>query len=378
MKQRVLFTVDSLYNGGTEKSLLDITSRFTRINPVFCCFYQHRQLLADYERVGLKVHFLGMEKPYGFLKAAEFLDNVLKQENPHLVIGHLLRSELISRWVCHRRKYPILGTFVNDTYSPAAYAILNTKRKLKTNFFRCLNRVSAKWCTHFISNSSSIGLSNAAALGIDSNKISVIPRGRDETIYHPGAAQRNGPFNTILNVARTIERKGQQELIHGFARIAPDFPGVNLQIAGDGTYRPSLEAEVKRLGMNDRVRFLGNVTNIPELLRQADVFVFPSHYEGFSGALIEAMLTGMPIIASDIPMNLEAIEDGKTALTFPVKDADACAERIRWCLENPDKARQLGQAAREKALRCFTLDRVAKQFEDLLLELLERFGRRNS
>jgi glycosyltransferase involved in cell wall biosynthesis len=372
---QVLFTMDSLYNGGTEKSLLDIASRLRDVEPVFCCFYEHRQLADAFARAGLRVHALGMRDAYGFPKAARFLAGVLEAERPGLVVGHLLRAELVTRWVCRRARLPVIGTFVNDTYSPAAYATQSASRRVKTDCFRALNRVSARWCAHFIANSAAIARSNAAALGIPAERVAVVPRGRDERVYFPPRPARTGPIRTLVSVARLLERKGQRELVRAFARIAGDFPEARLLIAGDGVFRGTLEREIARAALGDRVTLLGNVADIPALLRDADLFAFPSHYEGFSGALVEAMLTGLPIVASDIPMNLEAVEPGRTCRTFPVTDEAALADRLRWCLANPDEARAMGARARQTALERFTLDRVAAQFEEVLLELIARTSR---
>lgn len=373
-RPKVLFTMDSLYNGGTEKSLLEIASRFQTIEPVFCCFYSHRQLEDAFHAARIPVHFLGLTEAYGFSRAARFLSGVLDRERPALVVGSLLRSELISRWVCHRRRVPVVGTFVSDTYSPAAYAGQSASRRRKAEFFRVLNRVSARWCVHFISNSAAIGRSNARALGVPEGKISVIPRGRDEKAFAPQERAIASPLRTIVNVGRLRESKGQGELLHAFARISVEFPDAEMRIAGEGPYRAALESEILGSGLAGRVTLLGNVTDVAGVLREADLFAFPSHYEGFSGALVEAMLSALPIVASSIPMNLEAVEEGKTALTFPAGDADAIADRIRWCLSHPEAARQMGRRAREAALARFTLDSVAAQYEELLLRLAAQFG----
>lgn len=367
---KVLFTMDSLYNGGTERSLLDISSRFHAVEPVFCCFYEHRHLAGEFARAGVRVHILGMREAYGFSRAARFLAEVIEREGPDLVVGHLLRSELVTRWVCRRMNRPVVGTFVNDTYSPAAYAVQSATRRLKSEAFRALDRLSARWCIHFIANSAAIARSNATALGIPGDRIAVVPRGRDERVFSPPEPARTGCIRTVVSVARLLERKGQRELVRAFARVAGEYEDAQLVIAGDGVLRPRLEQEIAATGMADRVALLGNVADVPSLLQQADLFVFPSHFEGFSGALIEAMLTGLPIVASDIPMNLEAVESGRTALTFPARDVDALADALRRCLEDPEGARAMGARAREVAVARFTLDRVAAQFEELLLELI--------
>jgi glycosyltransferase involved in cell wall biosynthesis len=101
---------------------------------------------------------------------------------------------------------------------------------------------------------------------------------------------------------------------------------------------------------------------------EAHCFVFPSRFEGFSGALVEAMMTGIPIISSDIPMNLEAVENNKTALVHQLKNATDLADKMQEMISNYETMIAMGKRARKVAIEKFDIKNIAKQYETLLIE----------
>jgi glycosyltransferase involved in cell wall biosynthesis len=109
----------------------------------------------------------------------------------------------------------------------------------------------------------------------------------------------------------------------------------------------------------------------------ADCFLFPSWYEGFSGALVEAMMAGIPIIASDIPMNLEAVKHKETALVFPVRNGHELAKSMEYALEHPAEMKAIGQRARAKAIEHYDIEKIAKQYEELLLEIYDSVSQKS-
>jgi len=141
------------------------------------------------------------------------------------------------------------------------------------------------------------------------------------------------------------------------SQLLPDAPTV-LLIAGQGPERWRLEALACSLGMADRVRFLGFQSDIPGFLSALDVFVIPSLREGLSISLLEAMAAAKPIVASSIPNNREVIEDGVTGLVVPTSNPLAIARAIARFATNPELARACAQAARQRVLDQYTLERT--------------------
>jgi glycosyltransferase involved in cell wall biosynthesis len=116
------------------------------------------------------------------------------------------------------------------------------------------------------------------------------------------------------------------------------------------------------------IEFTGESRRVPELLRECDLFVLPSRWEGFGFAMVEAMLMELPVVAFDAMAAKEVVVNGVTGLLTPVGDVEALAAAIVALLEQPARARDLGKAGRLRALSLFTIDRATSELERVLLE----------
>ena len=159
----------------------------------------------------------------------------------------------------------------------------------------------------------------------------------------------------IVSVGRLVPWKGMPGLIDAMTTVQDEFPDAMLLIAGDGPDRDALErfshARLKKGGL-----LLGPLSH-PDtlaLIRDADIFVLNSTYEGLSHLLIEALALGKPIIATSVGGNPELIEDGKNGLLIPVGDRTALAEAIVHLLKNPNHQNLLAKAAKESSKRFST------------------------
>jgi glycosyltransferase involved in cell wall biosynthesis len=175
----------------------------------------------------------------------------------------------------------------------------------------------------------------------------------------------DGPV--IVNIARLSEQKNQSFLL----RVLDRLPEAHLAIAGDGDLRDALCAEATRLGIAGRVHFLGRLDqqSIADLLAAADLFAQPSLFEGQSNALLEAMNAGVPVVASDIPPQVETLRgsDGEAVgRLLPVDDETAWVREIGDLLRDPNLRRRLAARASERAAD-FTIGRMADGFERAIL-----------
>ncbi len=165
----------------------------------------------------------------------------------------------------------------------------------------------------------------------------------------------------VLLVGRIVAHKG----IEHFIEASRYLPGVQFLIAGEGTHLETMERLAIRLGVAERVRFLGRVSqeNLPKVYAACDIFVLPSvsRLEAFGIVALEAMATGKPVVVADIPGVREVIEDGREGLlTDPVNPQDL-AEKIRRLVEDPALRQEMGRRGREKVLASFTTEAVADQ-----------------
>src|SRR5207245_11775668 len=127
----------------------------------------------------------------------------------------------------------------------------------------------------------------------------------------------------------------------GVAAAAAGLPGVDLLMAGDGPLRGELEALAVELRVPDRVKFLGIRTDVPDLMRAADVFALTSVSEAASLTLLEAMASGLPAVVTNVGGNPEIVRHEREGLLFARGDAAGCADAIRRVLRDPDLAERL-------------------------------------
>lgn len=175
-----------------------------------------------------------------------------------------------------------------------------------------------------------------------------------------------GAEPVIVMVGRLAQQKAPLTLVHASRSLVRG----RVLIAGDGPLRSRVEQAVRRHGLSDRVRLLGFRADIPGLLRASDIFVLPSRWEGLPLAVIEAMMAGLPVVATRVGGVGEVVEDGGTGLLVPPGDPEALAAALRRLVEHEALRRQMGAAGRERALRLFTADRMVGETRALYAALL--------
>lgn len=157
------------------------------------------------------------------------------------------------------------------------------------------------------------------------------------------------PADTLLvgSVGRLSWAKEHATLIRAFARIRQRLPDSALVLVGDGSLKPELIALAANEGVADRVLFLGDRSDVKELLSGMHLFAMSSVTEGYSIALLEACASGLPIVATDVGGNAEIVRDGINGLVVPARDATALADAIVALLTDPARAEAMGRAGRD-------------------------------
>lgn len=179
----------------------------------------------------------------------------------------------------------------------------------------------------------------------------------------------------IVTVGRLEEQKNHIMLLEAFSKIAQKIPCENLLIYGDGPLRSVLEKQVERLGLKERVFFQGKVAQIENELRKAKIFVLSSDYEGLPNALMEAMASGVPCIATDCPCGGPKMlfRDGADAPLVPCKDTDALARQIQNLLLDDKRRMSVGHSLRKRA-EVFYAERIYQQWNDYIERIVNNDG----
>jgi glycosyltransferase involved in cell wall biosynthesis len=150
----------------------------------------------------------------------------------------------------------------------------------------------------------------------------------------------------ILTVGRLDLEKGYGDLASAIPEIASEFSDTQFVWVGEGQHRDILTRQVRQNGIEDHVLFLGHRTDVPRLLKSADLFVFPTHYEGMPFALLEAMAHGLPIVTSDVSGIPEIIGHQLQGLLFRGGDRDELRKTLSWALKHSEQMRILGLNAK--------------------------------
>lgn len=168
----------------------------------------------------------------------------------------------------------------------------------------------------------------------------------------------------VLCVGRLETVKGHDTLLRAITLV----PNVVLALAGDGSLMEHLRGLAHKLGIISRVRFLGRRTDVPQLLKAADVYVQPSRWEGFGIAALEAMAAGKPVVASDVPGLAQVV--GDAGLLFAPGDTGQLAQRIAMLLDDAALRRKLGVLAHQRAI-AFGLDNTLDCYDKLYRNVVE-------
>ena len=165
--------------------------------------------------------------------------------------------------------------------------------------------------------------------------------------------------------------KGHGELFQALALVHARHP-LRCLVIGGGRRQPEMAAMVQELSLTPWVNFLGHRDDIPDLLACLDIFVLPSHSEGVSRSLLEAMASGLPVVVSEAGGSPEVVQSEVNGLVVPVKNAPALAHALIRLLDDPQWAKQLGLAASQRVADFFSLDRLGQELNEIYAELVKQ------
>lgn len=187
----------------------------------------------------------------------------------------------------------------------------------------------------------------------------------------PKKIKNGGGEFRIGSATRLSEQKGLIYLLEAASMVCHQYPNVKFYIAGEGELKNQLQNEIHRLGLHEYVQLIGKHPKIYEFLRQLDLFVLPSLWEGLPTVILEAMVAGVPVIATNIPGTDELIQNGKNGWLVAPRSAPALASAIIEAICSPEIRERFIEAGRTRVLN-FSIDKVANEYIQLFERLLTR------
>jgi glycosyltransferase involved in cell wall biosynthesis len=208
--------------------------------------------------------------------------------------------------------------------------------------------------------------------GVPRRKIAIVPNGLDLSRFRARALVP--PLRRVITVANLRPEKGHDVLLDAARLVLTRFPDARFELVGDGEERRRLVARADALGIASAVSFFGHADEVAARLAHADISVLPSRSEAFPNAALEAMASGLPLVASAVGGLAELVDDRQTGLLTPAGHAPALAERLCELMADGALGVRLGRAAREVVEARFSFDRMTDGVERMYVSELTRRG----
>jgi L-malate glycosyltransferase len=221
----------------------------------------------------------------------------------------------------------------------------------KSAWMQWVTRYTLKRSAFFVSDAN-VSRDKAVAFGMDPDRTVIFPWGTDIEHFTPKTFKRSNAKTFTLFCSRTWEAiYGVDVVAKAFVKVASVNPDINLILLGGGSQGAKIRQILMNGGVMERVHFGGHVAqaDLPRWYHMADIYISPSHVDGSSVTLMEALASGLPCLVSDIAGNTEWIEDGVNGWLFRDGDAEDLAEKILNAMKNRKSFKKIGEAARKTA-----------------------------
>lgn len=364
---RVLHLITELEPGGAENLLLNICRGLDKekFNLIVGYISGPGTQATEFRRAGVRLVDLsrrGKIDPLLLFK----LFFLMRKEKIQIVHTHLVHASIVGRIAAK-----LAG--VKSIVTTRHYGYYHKEKSL-------IDWIERKTAVY---NSSFIAISKAVKEYMNNRKIykpekiTVIYNAVDLSLFDseaPVIISRNNNDFLIGSVGQLHPSKGYDTLLKSMPQVIKEFPSVKLIIIGDGIQKEYLERLCSDLGISQQVTFLGRKTSaeVSGFLKNIDLFVLASNWEGFGLALIEAMSAGKPVVAAKVGGIPEIVEDGECGFLVPPGDPQTLAEKVIYLLKNRELSTEMGMEGRKRVETLFSLDNMIIKLERLYRDLLNQ------
>lgn len=348
-KIKIIHIIGKLQMGGAERLLYDLCRKMDKEKFSVQVVTVHGGGAAQklFETAGIQVVNFNKKEKWDFATIQRLAD-YLRGERPDIVHTHLFAGDFWGGIAARRAGVSHLISTRHDV--------------LKEGWHRdFLGRWARKKCDKIVAISQFVFEHLVKNEGIDFNKIVVIHNGIDITkFYNPARTILKTDLVTIGAVGRLSKEKGQKHLLRAGRLLR--HKNWQMLLAGDGPYRALLERLTHLLGIENKVKFLGEIEDVLPTLQQLDIFVLPSASEGLSLALLEAAAAGCFVIATRVGGVPEVVNDNVTGKLFKAKRIEQLVAHLDWVVANPEQARRMAKGLQEEVVVKFDLNVMAQKY----------------
>lgn len=379
-RPKLLFVVTRMDLGGVPEHIMILLDHLAaRYEITIACrevIPEHRERIeATGTRIVL-IHLARTPNPLRDIRALFELVSFIRREGFDIVHSHMSKGALIGGIAGWLSRAPVV---LNTAHNFGWLAIPNAL--LRRVFWLYDKLLFALTLDRLVTISRLQEQQIVATRLVSRNRVTTVLNGIDVGALAAKAARGSAtraelgiPADAVLviTVARLVWLKAVDQLVEAVALMGERAANAVFIVVGEGTDRPALERLIEKRGLIGRVRLLGGRLDVPRLLSLADIFALPSVSEGMPIAIMEAMATGLPVVATAVDGTPEVVEDGKTGLLVPPRDPAALAAAIGKLIAEPGLRKDMGRKGRRRIEQSFSDRSLAAGMDALYTELLAR------
>lgn len=374
---KILHLIPTLTSGGAERQMVNVVRGTSReeFDHVVCVIGESDFFAPHLREAGYRVIDLDIPGKRPLVRTALKFRRIIAEEKPDVIHTRLYNASISARIanLLSTGNTPMITSIELADYEPEIIRI-SKWNPYKVMGLKALDKITSALtgpfyvpCSNFVMNS------YRRNFGIDESRTQVIynavdPAGLAASPGEKDEARRGlglpGDAFIYLNVGRLDQQKNHRLLFEAFSQVTAELPNAFLLLAGTGALEEPLKKIATELGLDKKVLFLGRRNDVGALLELADVFVFPSLFEGHPVALIEAMFKSLPCIASRIEVFEEVVADGETGLLVDPHSVTELKKAMIELYENEGLRRSLGENAAREAEAKYTVAVTTRQWEE--------------
>lgn len=362
---RLLYLITEYCVGGAEKAMVRIVSRLDKSKYDITVAALRRgdgRLLPELEKIGVRIEILGARGKYDVLRVAFRLYNLIKELKTQVLVCSLFHPMILGRFIGKISAIPVIVNWEHNENFGGSPRLL-------------LNRITVSFSNKIICDSKRVGTELKKCLHIPDNLIAIVPIGGIDLTRYRYQQRDVRPTIAVGSVGYLIEQKGYIYLIEAAKMVLEEKNNVNFSIVGDGSEFNNLQELIRDLSLSEKVKLLGFRSDIPNILPKWDIYVQPSLWEGLCITVVEAMASGLPVVATSVGGIPESVVNGYNGFLVSPRDPEMLANKILQLVDNPDQRIQMGRRSREIAVEKYSLDKMVRDIEEVIGVLIrEKIG----
>ena len=366
---KICYIIGQLGKGGAERQLYELVKGIDRkkFEPIVISLSQGGYWSEKFRKLNVQMIELERKKNREFTRLFKLI-KLLKSIKPDIIHTYMFTANSYGRIAAFIAGTPIIIASERSSIEIG---------KDKNRFGIYIDKLLASFTHGIICNSQKASESLVKRYSFNAKKIFTVHNGINVAgfLKKPSYNPKKKLVQKIVGAVGRLQPVKNHRLFLDMAKIVSeksDNNSIKFAIVGEGVLRNELEEYSQHLRIENKIVFLGERNDIPDLLQSMDIFVMTSLYEGMSNAIMEAMAAGLPVVATEVGGNSELVIDGETGFLCPSNDAMALADRVASLINSEKESERMGENGRKRMLNEFGIEKMIKETENIYMKLFEQ------